>query len=407
MPIAYLRIMGSLLDQFDEIAVRIIDSGLSDYDKIKKDLNLNNYMVPRLFKVIEEFPLSIYRARPASDFDYWDKAQFRHPPPESCKLMGRANFTAHPVFYGAFSAETAIRELMIQDRRIKNDDKVFISEWKLTYPQPFCMAFLLYPENTFNNALYSTFEEMSTTQYDELVKNEKDFDAEMHKQLYRKIGGYFIQKEIDKYPLTAFIANNLFYGGKEPYMNSPIIAYPSVAGAFSGVNYAIEKGFAEQYLELKGLQYGTFGGFKDEGFLIHAPKICDVKETGIEWSDFITRIYYDKFGLEYDFVEEKPADLNEKDVMFMQNDKEFNMRALVKDLVDKRGNELMQRVPSSFKYNEICFDRQTQPMGINFPPKSIYVLHKGEKLFLNHVNLHLDYRHEKKAIKNKSGFKLN
>ena len=83
------------------------------------------------------------------------------------------------------------------------------------------------------------------------------------------------------------------------------------------------------------------------------------------------------------------------------------MRALVKDLVDKRGNELMQRVPSSFKYNEICFDRQTQPMGINFPPKSIYVLHKGEKLFLNHVNLHLDYRHEKKAIKNKSGFKLN
>jgi len=407
LPIAYLRIMRSLLDQFDEVAARIIDSGLSDYEKIKKDLNLNKYMVPRLFKVIDEFPQTIYRARPASDFDYWDKTQYRHPPPAYCNTMGRANFTGHPVFYGAVSAETAVKELMFQDRRIKNDDGVFISEWKVMFPGRFYIAFLMYPENTFGSSLYEQFEEMTVNQYDDLVKNEKDFDGEMYKQLYRKIGGYYISGGTKSYPLTAFIANNLFYGGQEPHMNTPIIAYPTVSGAFNGVNYAIERNFAERYLELTGLQYGTFGGFKDEGFLMHSPKLCEIKEGRIEWSDFITQLYYDKFGLEYDFESEYPTDLQEGNAILMKDGAAFNIRGLIKELVDKRGDELLRHIPTSFIYNQVPFNEQTQPIPLNFKPKTIYVIHKGEKLFLNHVNLHLDYRHEKRLIKDKSGFKLN
>jgi hypothetical protein len=38
-----------------------------------------------------------------------------------------------------------------------------------------------------------------------------------------------------QYPLTAFIANNLFYGGPKPHVNPPMIAYPTVSGAFNGI----------------------------------------------------------------------------------------------------------------------------------------------------------------------------
>ncbi len=397
--------MNPQLQEFDEIAGRILSSSLTDYQSIITRLDLGAYMIPRLFKVMEEWPFTIYRARTASEFDYWDKTQYRHPPVHCCRA-GRANFAGHPVFYGALSAETAVRELMIQDRRIKNEDAVFISEWKLNFAGKFCMAFLLYPEDTFKEALYAEFEDMTGRQYNDLVKEEADFDAEFYQQLYRKIGGYFIKDGSENYALTAFIANNLFYGGQEPYMNAPIIAYPSVSGAFNGINYAIESKFAEKRLELKGLQYGTFGGFKEEGFLMHSPKVCDVTDDHIEWSDLITQLYYDKFGLEYDLEEEFPAVFYKEQRMIMKDGKEFDVRALVKELVDKRGNELLARIPSSFKYGELSYDRQTQIMGINFEPESIYIVYGDRKLFIKHVNLHLDYRYEKRKIIKKEDFKL-
>jgi hypothetical protein len=38
-----------------------------------------------------------------------------------------------------------------------------------------------------------------------------------------------------QYPFTAFIANHLFYGRPKPHMNAPMIAYPTVSGAFNGI----------------------------------------------------------------------------------------------------------------------------------------------------------------------------
>ena len=239
----------NLIDEFENIAIGILNSGLTDFNFIINELNLKDYFISRCFIVIDEFPQTIYRARPASDFDYWDVKQFGHPPAECCKVMGRANFIGQPVFYGALSAETAVRELMFQDRRITSEDKVFISEWTVTCPGKFYMAFLMYPEGTFKDALYAGTEDVFVNKYNGIVKEEKDFDSELYRQLYQKIGGYFISSGTDNYPLTAFIANNLFYGGPEPHMNAPMIAYPTVSGAFNGINYAIERNFAEQHLE--------------------------------------------------------------------------------------------------------------------------------------------------------------
>jgi hypothetical protein len=394
----------NLLDEFDDVAQRILASGLTDYPSIVEKLGLKDYIIPRLFKIIESMPQTIYRARPATDFDYWDKSEYHHPPAEYCKLMGWANFIGDPVFYGAISAETAVKELMIQDRRIKNDDQVFISEWRINIPGRFYIAFLLYPEGMFNGSLYEQFEQMSKDQYDELVKNEVDFDGESYKKLYQKIGGYFINAGTENYPLTAFIAGNLFHGAADPKMNTPIIAYPTVSGMYNGVNYAIEKNFAEKYLELTEIRFGSFGGFKEEGFTMNSARLCEVQGNNIQWFDFITRIYHDKFGIEYDFEGDYPDDLDPKDTVLMKDGAEFDIRTFVKELVNNDDGKLLGHIPSSFKYDEIPFEQQTKAVGLNFPPRSIYVVHKGQALFIDHVNIHLDYKHEKQLIQDKTDF---
>lgn len=399
--------MRNLIEEFEDIAKHIIAGRFSSYDEILKSLYRKDYMIPRLFKIIDEMPQTIYRARPASEFDFWDKKQYSYPPAELCKTMGRANFIGEPVFYGAISAETAVRELMFQDRRITNEDKVFISEWKITCPMKFYIALLLYPEDTFKGTLYEQFEHLSTTQFDDLVKEEKDFDHKLYKALYRKIGGHFIDSSPESYSLTAFIANNLFYGTEDYKMNAPIIAYPSVSGMFNGVNYAIERNFAKKYLELTGIRYGTFGGFKDGGFVMHASKFSEVKNGSIEWFDFITRIFYDKFGIEYDFDGDYPEDLDPEVAILMKDEQEFDIHSFVKELVSREDSQLIRHFPNSFPYNEIPFEQQRKAVGLTLPRRSIYVISYGEKLFLNNMNLHLDYRHEKGIIKEKSGFMLS
>ena len=160
-------------------------------------------------------------------------------------------------------------------------------------------------------------------------------------------------------------------------------------------------------MELTGLQFGTFGGFKDEGFLMNSPKLCDVNADGIVWSDLITRIYSDKFGLEYDLEEEFPTEFYQESRVIMKDGKEFDMRALVRELVDKRGTELLARIPSTFQCGDLSFDRETQAMAINFEPQTIYIIHEDQQLFIKHVNLHLDYRYEKRKIINKEDFTLS
>ena len=115
---------------------------------------------------------------------------------------------------------------------------------------------------------------------------------------------------------------------------------------------------------------------------MHSIKLCDVQDKTIKWSNFATRLFSDKFVINYHLEPDAEDEIRDENAVLMMDDKEFDIKGLVRYLVNEKGDELIRFIPANFEVNQISFELQNQAFPFDFKPESVYVLHGRKKAVL-------------------------
>jgi hypothetical protein len=243
----------------------------------------------------------VYRA--VSNYDeikpYIASAFSYNPKP----TIGRANIAGYPVFYGALSPGTAIKEL---DKELKVGDYFYVSVWRISFEKPIIAHSLI-----INNVTAEEGNAFAKLVQSHLKKLDSFFNGlpseyrEGAKELCIQLGNLFTTKGDDYYNVTSTYAHDVLYKAMEEQgVNMPIILYPSVASNHHGINLAIHKRLveSEQMNLLKVIKFKKQSLFDPDGGVEVKKEASGFPDKGqIRWytSYFaIDEIVYDKIEVE-------------------------------------------------------------------------------------------------------------
>lgn len=226
----------------------------------KKKLELMGSSINfRLPSNSDNFKFIIYRVRPITLNESKDIHKIKdlsYPPSESTKI-NRCNFPKEPIFYGASNPFTALKESI----KHKNQDArhLILSAWELKANTP---NFLIHP---FIFDSFDPNEEFYKIKLNYLSNLKtalsNQIDEEKLLNILQCLSKVFLNNE-DNYCISAAIAYYSFYlTGK---YNSSIILYPSLIQKSHSFNFAIERNFVDNYLEMKRFYVMTEDGINLE-----------------------------------------------------------------------------------------------------------------------------------------------
>ena len=181
-----------------------------------------------------DFSFPIYRARKWDGFEL-KRENLQYPSKNDCKRIGRANVPYHPVFYGSYSIDCAVKE-------IKTKKPYALSTW--TWKEEFKI----------NAHLLSTREK----EYEKrLIELKRDFSpGTMHREMLETMSGVadlFLNEE--DYFGSALIGFEELYRTRinTTYPSTDVIIYPSVQLA-AGINLAIHPEIVDKYLVMTSVE---------------------------------------------------------------------------------------------------------------------------------------------------------
>ncbi len=196
-----------------------------------------------------DFSFPIYRARKWDGFEL-NRENLQYPSKYDCKRIGRANVPYHPVFYGAYSKNCAVKE-------IKTDKPYALSTW--TWKEEFKInAHLLSTrEKEYESALKS-FNIRNNEDYENrMIDKKRDFSAgtmlgEMLETMHG-IADLFLNEE--DYFGSAIIGFEELYRTRinKSYPSTDVIIYPSVQLS-TGINLAIHPEIVDKYLVMTSVE---------------------------------------------------------------------------------------------------------------------------------------------------------
>lgn len=196
-----------------------------------------------------DFAFPIYRVREWDDFEL-NRNTLQYPSKNDCKKIGRANIPYHPVFYGSYSIDCAIKEI-----NPKNKYVLTTWEWK--------------EEFKINAHLLSTKDkdyQYSLQQYN--IMNNEDYERELIKLNKNISPGTMLGDMLDTmYAVSDLFLNEEDYFGSaligfeelyrtrltKKYPTTDLLIYPSVK-LNTGINLAIHPEIVDNYLELKKIE---------------------------------------------------------------------------------------------------------------------------------------------------------
>jgi hypothetical protein len=180
--------------------------------------------------------------------------------------IGRANLAKYPVFYGALSPATAIKELDID---LGVGDTFYLSVWNLTFEQPIIAHSLIINDVTLEDGnIFSTLVKSHLKKLESFFERLPSEHKDGVKELCLQLGNMFTTKGTDYYNVTSTYAHDVLYKAMEEQgVNMPIILYPSVASDHHGINLAIHPRLVEsdQMNLLKIIKFEKTCSFNEEG----------------------------------------------------------------------------------------------------------------------------------------------
>jgi len=192
-----------------------------------------------------DFSFPIYRAREWDGFELI-RENLQYPSKMDCRRIGRANIPYHPVFYGSYSSECAVKE-------IKTNKPYILSTWVWKEDFKINAHLLSTRQKEYESALKS-FNIMNNQEYDErIIERHKNTGpgtlvGEMLETM-EGIADLFLNE--DDYFGSALIGFEELYRTRinKTYSSTDVIIYPS-AQSKTGINLAIHPEIVDQYLEL-------------------------------------------------------------------------------------------------------------------------------------------------------------
>lgn len=247
-------------------AISEIDAGIDAV--LRMDLSSISYEDLRIhfFNLFELFPMTtlplkkeaykdfkVYRVRPfEAKFDITNPDTFSCPPWDKDIGIGRANWRNRNVFYASDSPHPALKE--IKDLNMGSD--FYIAKWGIDYAKlkldKIPMATLLFANTKEENSSESISKYYGKFIEDLIVEIGTEA-SEKFVHLVKKINQLFVERDKSKYPITAFIADQIVYfkENTQRELYFPILVYPSVESDHKNYNFAIHPFFVRQYMRLE------------------------------------------------------------------------------------------------------------------------------------------------------------
>ncbi len=333
-------------------------------EKIKENKNLNCYEhlhklffelfefspIPILFFEKELFKiLSVYRGRPnyenfEIDNDITDPNTFSCPPWNMDNGFGRANWKARNVFYGSDSVLTALKETKDQYNK---GNEIFLAKWGFDYDklpankiQVTSLVFDNFsPENPWREMIPN------------IEKNELRFRKDIGEDgakniihLIKKLSKLFVELDKSKYPISAFISDNIIYSDfhkdKRSEIYFPILIYPSVETNAASCNFAIHPFFVKEYMKLDKVIHIILDEINPKSTTYSINKIGFCNDSNkIDWYSILPaekrKITYQLESINCSLKTNK-IDLNDIDkFIFKKNDKEITHQEIAADFLNK------------------------------------------------------------------------
>lgn len=196
-----------------------------------------------------DFSFPIYRAREWDGFELV-RENLQYPSKNDCKKIGRANVPYHPVFYGSYSIDCAVKE-------IKTDKPYALSTW--TWKEEFKInAHLLSTREKEYESALKLFNIMNNEEYEKrLIELKRDFSpGTMHGEMLEtmsSIADLFLNEE--DYFGSALIGFEELYRTRinKTYPSTDVIIYPSVQLS-TGINLAIHPEIVDKYLVMTSVK---------------------------------------------------------------------------------------------------------------------------------------------------------
>lgn len=223
----------------------------------------------------------IYRCRTieeGDDISQWNSFSYPHDT-EDVK-QGRANIKGHPVLYGSFTEDSAIREV-INARTEK--ENVYVGTWAVNSGVTYNLCSLILPtQEDFNITLNEHYESIAT-RFKKMVRGYSIEKQEAIRLLYEKISSYFLLE--NDTTLSSFFSHFFLYDGfNRSLLRADIILYPGLKSGKKTFNLAIHKDFADRNMSLCEVKYKMVQEFVSNGTYVSPLAFGQPKEDRtIDW----------------------------------------------------------------------------------------------------------------------------
>jgi hypothetical protein len=204
----------------------------------------------------------IYRITNHSPGREWNKKGLGYPDAKNyCKGFGRANVPFHPVFYGCFSKETAIKEF--EKAYSGEKTRPVCSIWQFKENIELKFAAYLRTGSSAEKKAYEVFGYHHTRRSQELIeevlslpnelgigedtrrKNIESFIIKMYSEA-SEIAQLFLDDRTEAYVTAAFIAADALYHNRPNGFANDVIIYQSAVEE-SDINVAIHPDIVDSY----------------------------------------------------------------------------------------------------------------------------------------------------------------
>jgi len=235
-------------EKFNDIDLSAFEEIEQEFYKLFPVFSVNN----QIFNADQLKDMLFYRVRPYSEIrDYSNVKEYSYPPPKFVSNQ-RANIKNHPVFYCSAHPNTCLLEFIKNNRKTVYRDKYALSVWKLNTKSEYNVAKFLNEEFS-EKEIKSLSLDYEKSFRKHISENFDHKDRGVLIELSKYFSASFLRK--NNYAFSSFIAHKYLYKS-----NTDMIVFPSIVEKYSSLNFAFNRFFADENLQLQRVYKIKIGG---------------------------------------------------------------------------------------------------------------------------------------------------